>query len=261
VSHAALELHDVHFTRGPTTILRGIDWTVQPAECWIVLGRNGSGKTSLVRIAALYEHPSSGRASVLGETLGRTDVRELRRRIGFVSAAFSDLIRPGLTAAEVVMCGRYAALEPWWHTYDRSDRERAVGLLEEMGVVGRSDHPFGTLSSGERQRTLLARAQMNDPGLMLADEPHAGLDLGGREELLLHLDRLATRPGGPPLVLVTHHVEEIPTSATHVLALKDGRVLAHGPIDDVLTAPMASECFGLALRLGRDADRWWARAA
>jgi iron complex transport system ATP-binding protein len=130
-----------------------------------------------------------------------------------------------------------------------------------MGVHGRADHPFGTLSSGERQRVLLARAQMTDPAVLLADEPNAGLDLGGREELLAEFDRMAARPGAPPLVLVTHHVEEIPTATTHVLALRDGAVLAQGPIDDVLDADLLSDCFGLALRLGRDGGRWWARAA
>lgn len=256
-----LRLSDVTLVRGTTTILDEISWSVGPGECWVVVGRNGSGKTSLVRIAALYDHPSTGEVAVLGELLGRTDVRELRRRIGFVSAAFADLIRPGLTAAEVVMCGRFAALEPWWHTYDAADRARATELLEAMGVRSRADHPFATLSSGERQRTLLARAQMNDPGLLLADEPHAGLDLGGREELLMQLDRLAGREMGPPLVLVTHHVEEIPTRATHLLALRDGRVLDAGPIAEVMSAELLSECFGLALRMGRDGGRWWARAA
>lgn len=256
-----LELDDVGLTRGDTTILQRIRWRVSAGECWVVLGRNGSGKTSLMRVAALYEHPSRGRVTVLGEELGRTDVRALRQRIGFVSAAFVDLIRPALSAAEVVMCGRYAALEPWWHSYDESDRSRAEWLLEEMGVAERAGHPFGTLSSGERQRVLLARAQMTDPAILLADEPNAGLDLAGREELLGHLDRLATRGGGPALVLVTHHVEEIPTSATHVLALRRGALHAAGPVGDVLTAEMLSDCFEVPLRLGREDGRWWARSA
>ena len=255
-----LALDQVALTRGSTAILTEITWSVHPGECWVVVGPNGSGKTSLARVAALYDHPSSGAVTVLGERLGRTDVRRLRRRIGYVSAAFADLIRPGLSALEVVMCGRFAALEPWWNTYDDDDRARAAWLLEEMGVHGRGGHPFSTLSSGERQRTLLARAQMNDPGLLLADEPYAGLDLGGREELLAQLDRLLERPAGPPLVLVTHHVEEIPTRATHALALKAGRILAAGPIGDVLSATTLSECFELPIRLGRDGGRWWARA-
>jgi len=256
----ALQFDDVTLVHDTTTILSGIHWEVSTGQCWVVLGRNGSGKTSLLRVAALYDHPSSGRVSVLGETLGRTDVRRLRQRIGYVSAAFADLIRPGLAAIEVVMCGRYAALEPWWHAYDEADRARAGRLIEEMGVADRANHRFATLSSGERQRVLLARAQMAEPGVLLADEPNAGLDLGGREELLAQFDRLAAREDGPPLVLVTHHVEEIPAGATHVLALREGSVHAAGPIDEVLSAEMLSSCFDLPLRLRRDGGRWWARA-
>jgi len=242
-------------------VLDGVSLEVPRGCIYGLLGRNGSGKTSLVRVAALYDHPSAGSVAVLGEQLGRTDVRGLRRRVGYVSAAFADLVRPGLSAREVVMTAKHAALEPWWHTYDDADRERAASLIEAMGVDGRADHPFGTLSSGERQRVLLARAQMTEPAVLLADEPNAGLDLGGREELVAQFDRLASSPDAPPLVLVTHHVEEIPTRTTHVLALRDGGVLAQGPIDDVLSAGLLSDCFGLALRLGRDGGRWWARAA
>jgi iron complex transport system ATP-binding protein len=256
-----LRLAGVGVRRDATTLLEGVDWTVEAGQHWVVLGRNGSGKTTLVRVASLYDHPSTGTVEVLGERLGRTDVRVLRRRIGYVSAAFADLVRPTLSATDVVMTAKYAALEPWWHAYEDADRERAARLIEDMGVHGRADHPFGTLSSGERQRVLLARAQMTDPAVLLADEPNAGLDLGGREELLAQFDRMAARPGAPPLVLVTHHVEEIPTATTHVLALRDGRVLAQGPIDDVLDAELLSTCFGIALRVGRDGRRWWARAA
>jgi iron complex transport system ATP-binding protein len=255
-----LRLAGLVVRRDGTTILDGVDWTVRPGEHWIVLGRNGSGKTTLARVAALYDHPSSGEVEVLGERLGRTDVRTLRRRIGFVSAAFADLIRPGLAASDVVMCARYAALEPWWHEYDDADRARARRLLDEVGVGARATHPFGTLSSGERQRVLLARAQMCEPGLLIADEPNAGLDLGGREELLAQFDRLAATDGAPPMVLVTHHVEEIPTRFTHVLALGGGRILASGPIAETLDAELLSACFGVDLEVGRSGGRWWARA-
>jgi iron complex transport system ATP-binding protein len=255
-----LRLDDVVLRRGTTTILDGVDWTVEPGEHWVVIGRNGSGKTTLARVASLYEHPSSGTVEVLGERLGRTDVRTLRRRVGFVSAAFADLVRPTLPASDVVMTARFAALEPWWHRYEPEDRDRARRLLDEMGVGTRADHPFGTLSSGERQRTLLARAQMCDPGLLIVDEPNAGLDLGGREELLAQFDRLAAAPGAAPMVLVTHHVEEIPSRFTHLLALSGGRVLARGAIDDILDADLLSTCFGVDLDVGRSGGRWWARA-
>ncbi|HMU79972.1 MAG TPA: ATP-binding cassette domain-containing protein [Microthrixaceae bacterium] len=259
MSVPALAMVGVGFTRDGRDLLDGVDWRVEADQDWVVIGLNGSGKTSLIRIAALYEHPSRGTVDVLGERLGRTDVRVLRTRLSLVSAAMADLVRPNLSAAEVVMCGRFAALEPWWHTYTDADRDRARALLAAQGVGAVADHPMGTLSSGERQRTLLARALMNEPGLVLLDEPTAGLDLRGREELVDRLDALAVNPDAAPLVLVTHHVEEIPPGFTHLLALRDGRVLAQGPVDDVLTAELLSDTFGLRLVLERRDGRFFAR--
>jgi iron complex transport system ATP-binding protein len=257
----ALDMTGVGLTRDGRDLLDGVDWCVERGEDWVVLGLNGSGKTTLIRIAALYEHPSRGTVRVLGETLGRTDVRTLRTRVSLVSSAMSDLMRPQLSATDIVMCGRYAALEPWWHTYTDDDRSRAVDLLVAQGVGHVADHPFGTLSSGERQRTLLARALMNRPGLVLLDEPTAGLDLRGREELVDRLDRLAADPTGAPLVLVTHHVEEIPPSFTHLLAIADGRVVAQGPIDEVLTGDLLGRTFGIPLVVERRDGRFSARRA
>ena len=259
MSVPALAMVGVGFTRDGRDLLDGVDWRVEADQDWVVIGLNGSGKTSLIRIAALYEHPSRGTVDVLGERLGRTDVRVLRTRLSLVSAAMADLVRPNLSATEVVMCGRFAALEPWWHTYTDADRDRARALLAAQGVGAVADHPMGTLSSGERQRTLLARALMNEPGLVLLDEPTAGLDLRGREELVDRLDALAVDPDAAPLVLVTHHVEEIPPGFTHLLALRDGRVLAQGPVDDVLTAELLSDTFGLPLVLERRDGRFFAR--
>ncbi len=241
-----------------TVVLHEVDWTVETGQRWVVLGANGSGKTTLIRIAGLWLHPSTGSVRVLGETLGRTDVRSLRRRIGFASAAMADMLRPGLTAAEVVMTGREAALEPWWHTYDDGDRERAVSALERVGAAGLADRPFGVLSSGERQRVLLARALSTEPGLVLLDEPTAALDLAGREDLVGVLAGLAADPTVPPLVLVTHHVEEIPPGFTHALLLARGRVQAAGPLEEVLTGAALSRCFGVGLTLERRNGRWWA---
>lgn len=259
-SAPALALRDVGLTIDGRTILSEVTWQVRPGEDWVVLGRNGSGKTSLLRIASLYLHPSTGQVDVLGERLGRTDVRRLRTRIGVASAALADQLRPGLTATEVVMTARYAALEPWWHTYEQADRDRAAALLDRMGCGPLRDQPFGTLSSGERQRVQLARTLMADPGLLLLDEPTAGLDLGGREDLVARLDHLAADAATPPVVLVTHHVEEIPPSFGQVLLLADGRIQAAGPIDEVLTAEAVSRCFGLPLALDRHDGRWTARA-
>lgn len=254
----ALQLTNVGLVRDETVILHDVTWTVGDGERWIVLGANGSGKTSLVRIASLYLHPTSGSVEVLGERLGRVDVRRHRRRIGVVSASFADLLRPALTALDVVMTAKYAALEPWWHAYDDADHARALDLLDRLGCAGLASQQFGTLSSGERQRVQLARTLMTDPGLLLLDEPNAGLDLGGREDLVRRLGALAADPDTPATVLVTHHVDEIPPGYGHVLLLRAGRVLAAGPIDEVLTADALSECFGLPVELERRGRRWFA---
>ena len=256
----ALQLSNVGLIRGETVILDSVDWTVAEGERWIVLGANGSGKTSLIRIASLYLHPSTGEVDVLGARLGRVDVRRHRQRIGVVSASFADLLRPGLTATEIVMTAKNAALEPWWHRYDDADRARAVELLDRFGCASLANHPFATLSSGERQRIQLARTLMTNPGLLLLDEPTAGLDLGGREDLVRRLSVLAADPSTPATVLVTHHVDEIPPGFDHVLLLRDGRVTAAGPIDDVLTSAALSECFGIDVTLERRNGRFFAYA-
>ena len=221
---------------------------------WLVLGANGSGKTTLLRIAALYEHPSRGTVDVLGERLGRTDVRTLRRRIGYASSALAAQLRPELSAVDIVKTAKYAALEPWWHRYDDQDAVRATECLERMGVGALGQRTFGTLSSGEQQRVLLARTLMNDPPVILLDEPAARLDIGGREHLVAALAELAADRAAPPFVLVTHHVDEVPQGMTHALLLCDGNSLAQGPIDDVLSSDSLSECFGLPLVFERRRD-------
>lgn len=251
---AHLVLSDISVVRDGRTVCDHIDLTVESAERWLILGANGSGKTTLVRIAALYDHPTRGTVSVLGETLGSTDVRSLRRRIGYVSASLATDIRGALPARDVVMTARHAALEPWWHNYDDSDRARAGDCLTTMGVGPLADRPFASLSSGEQQRVLLARALMNDPAIVLLDEPSARLDLGGREQLVASLTGLTMSSTAAPLVLVTHHVDEIPPGMTHVLFLKEGRVQARGAIDDVFDSATLSECFGVRLRLERRAN-------
>ena len=195
---------------------------------------------------------------VLGERLGRTDVRRLRTRIGVASSGMADMLRSDLTPLDVVMTAKNAALEPWWHRYDDADRERARSCLAQVGIGHLAERSFSTLSSGERQRVLLARTLMPEPGLLLLDEPTAGLDLAGREDLVAGLAELAADPATPATVLVTHHVEEIPDGFTHLLLLADGRVSAAGPIDEVLDAEALSSCFGLPLGLEHRHGRWWA---
>jgi iron complex transport system ATP-binding protein len=258
----ALNLDAITFVRDGRSILDRVSLRVRSGERWLILGANGSGKTTLVRIAAMYEHPTRGSVSVAGETLGSTDVRELRRRIGYVSASFAMELRGALDPLDVVMTAKNAALEPWWHQYDGADRSRAQGCLDRMGVGHLTGRSFSTLSSGEQQRVLLARSLMNDPAVLLLDEPSARLDLGGREQLVRALGDITGDPTAPPLVLVTHHVDEVPPGMTHVLMLRQGAVLASGPIETTLTAERLSECFGLHLRLERRADgRWTAFAA
>jgi iron complex transport system ATP-binding protein len=243
------------------TILDGIDWTVRAAERWVVLGANGAGKTSLLRIAALYQHPSTGTVEVLGQTLGRTDVRTLRERIAFSSPALAAKLEPSMTATEVVMTARYAALAPWWHRYTDADRARALELLDEWRCAPLATHPFPTLSAGERQRVLLARMLMNEPGVALLDEPTAGLDIGGREELVADLAVWARDATRPAMVLVTHHLEEIPPAFTHALVLKGGRTLACGPLRDTVTTEILSDAYELDLIVDERDARYTARLA
>jgi iron complex transport system ATP-binding protein len=251
VNSPALVLDRIVFVRSGNRILDDVTLHVRPNERWAVLGANGSGKSTLLRIAAAYEHATNGTVTILGETVGRTDVRVLRRRVGYNSASLAGDLRPALSALEIVMTAKYAALEPWWHRYDDADRARARECLDQLAVGRLGERTFGTLSSGERQRVLLARTLMNEPGVILLDEPSAGLDLAGREHLVVALDELATTQGRPPFVLVTHHVDEIPVAATHALLLRNGRTLAQGPIDESLTASSLSECFGMPLELER----------
>jgi iron complex transport system ATP-binding protein len=257
-----LELDAIVFERDGRRILDDLTLRVADGEHWVVLGANGSGKTTLLRIASMYEHPSSGTVRVLGEELGHTDVRQLRRRIGYASAALAGEFRAALSALDVVMTARYAALEPWWHRYTDDDHAQARSCLDRMGVGAFAERALGTLSSGEQQRVFLARTLMNEPGVILLDEPSARLDLGGREQLVAALGELASHTDGAPFVLVTHHVDEIPDHVSHALLLKDGRAVAQGPIDEALTAETLSECFSLPLVLERRPDgrrSAWAR--
>jgi iron complex transport system ATP-binding protein len=255
-----LRFDRVTLRRNHTTVLDGISWEVKRGERWIALGPNGSGKTTLLQLASGAAHPTTGTVDVLGSRLGRVDVRQLRTRIGLVSGAVTRLLRPGLAARDVVMTGRNAALETWWHAYSDADRSKAEELLRAAGLAGAAGRPFGVLSEGERQQVLLARALMGEPELLLFDEPAAGLDLGARERLLTRLDQIARDPATPPIVFVTHHVEEIPPSFESVLLLRAGAVVAAGPIDAVLNDTHLSRTFDTPVRVVRVDGRFAARA-
>ncbi len=257
----ALRYADVDLDREATPVLKGVNWQVSNGERWAVIGPNGSGKTTLMQLASGYLHPTRGIVEVLGQRLGRTDVRALRKRVSTVSASVARAIVPWLTAKEVVVSAREGALEPWWHTYSAPEWARAEELLAAAGFGNIAGRPFGVLSEGERQQVLLARALMTEPELLMLDEPCAGLDMGGRERLLARLGPIAAGAGSAPIVMVTHHVEEIPEGFTHILLLQAGRVQSAGPIASSLTAKALSECFGLPLELRHDAGRWTSRSA
>ncbi|MEQ3541286.1 ABC transporter ATP-binding protein [Pseudonocardia tropica] len=240
--------------RGDTTLLDAVDWRVELDERWVVLGPNGAGKTTMLRLAGAELHPTAGTVYVLGERLGRVNVFELRTRIGLTSANLGVRIPGDEIVSDVVVSAGYAVLGRWREEYERDDTGRAEQLLGQLGMAGFAGRAYGTLSEGERKRTLIARALMTDPELLLLDEPAAGLDLGGREDLVTRLADLADDPYAPASVLVTHHVEEIPPNYSHGLLLREGRVVAAGLLDEVMTSGPLSETFGLPLTVERRAN-------
>jgi iron complex transport system ATP-binding protein len=257
---AALQLRGVGVVRDNATLLDGIDWDVEEDERWVVLGPNGAGKTTLLRIASTRMFPSRGSVYILGERLGGVDVFELRPRIGLSSVALGERVSPREKVLDLVLTASYGMVGRWRETYDERDIRRAEAVLDQVGCLQLADRTYGTLSEGERKRAQLARALMTDPELLLLDEPAAGLDLGGREDLLARLTALAADDEAPTTVLVTHHVEEIPIGFTHALLLRGGRTVAIGPIDEAVTAASLSETFGLSVGLERAGGRFAARA-
>lgn len=251
----------VSVVRAGNFLIRDLSWQVELDERWVVLGPNGAGKTTLLNLASARMHPTSGQAYVLAEKLGRTDVNELRTRVGITTGRFADQVPPGEKVLDVVLTAAWSVVGRWRESYDPLDEARARELLEQLGMTAFADREFGTLSEGERKRTQIARALMTDPELMLLDEPTAGLDLGGRENLIGHLSELALDPDAPAMVLVTHHVEEIPPGFTHALLLREGVAVAAGLLGEVMTAENLTKTFGLPLVVDRFGDRYTARAA
>ncbi|NKY19563.1 ABC transporter ATP-binding protein [Tsukamurella spumae] len=256
-----VDFRGVSLRRDGRTLVGPIDWRVELDERWVVIGPNGAGKTSLMRLASAQVFPTEGTAHILGEVLGKTVVQDLTARIGVSTAALAARVPDDELVTDVVVSAGYAVLGRWRERYDAVDISRAVDVLESMGAEHLANRRFGTLSEGERKRVLISRALMTDPELMLLDEPAAGLDLGGREELVARLDTLARDPDAPATVLVTHHVEEIPPGFTHALLLKEGGVVAQGLIGDVLTAEVLSETFSQRILLDEVDGRYFARRA
>lgn len=254
-----VELVDISIVRGGSTLLDGIDWVIDESDRWVIIGPNGAGKTTLLQIVSANMHPTAGMASILDEVLGAVDVFELRPRIGVTSAALAERIPRSESVGNVIVSAGYAVLGRWTEQYDATDYERAGHLMRQLHIERLGKRTFGTLSEGERKRVQIARALMTDPELLLLDEPAAGLDLAGRESLVETLGEIISDPYAPATVLVTHHLEEIPDGMTHALLLKDGRIVAAGPIDGVLTDELLSETFDMPLHVTHDEGRWSAR--
>ncbi|MGC4856802.1 ABC transporter ATP-binding protein [Micromonospora sp. DT4] len=256
-----VSLDSVGVRRSDNPLLQDLTWRVELDERWVVLGPNGAGKTTLLNLAAGRLHPTTGVAYVLGERIGHTDVNELRTRIGLATAALAASVPADEQVSDVVVTAAWSVVGRWRESYEHGDVARARALLSQLGVGNLSERLYGTLSDGERKRVQIARALMTDPELLLLDEPTAGLDLGGREDLVGRLAELAYDPAAPAMVLVTHHVEEIPPGFTHALLLREGAVVAQGLLAETLTGDNLSKTFGLPLVVERSGDRYTARAA
>lgn len=263
-----VDLSHVGVLRHPQWLLDDVSWRIDEGERWIVMGPNGAGKTTLLQILAARLHPTRGHVRLLGEELGAVDLAELRQSIGWASGSLADSLPAHERVVDVVVTGAWAVTGRWREQYDDGDLARAEQLMESWGLGGLSDRTFGTLSEGERKRTLIARSLMADPELLLLDEPAAGLDVGGRESLVAALSRLAADDAAPTTVMVTHHLEEIPAGFTHALLMREGRAVSAGPIAEVLVDRRVSEVFSLPLVVtpsgpaGRGGTgRWSARLA
>ncbi|WP_166983556.1 ABC transporter ATP-binding protein [Paramicrobacterium fandaimingii] len=255
-----LDFTDVTVIRNDTAILDSVDWRVDASERWVILGPNGAGKTTLLQLASTLMYPTRGEVSILDETLGRVDVFELRPRIGFASSAMAKRIPFDETVLNVVMTAAYSVTGRWNEAYEGIDEKRAHRVLAEWRLDHLADRRFGTLSDGEQKRTQIARGVMTDPEMLLLDEPAASLDLGAREELLALLSGYAQATDAPAIVMVTHHVEEIPTGITHALLLREGRIVSAGPLAEALTSETLSETFDMTIELTDSDGRFAARA-
>jgi iron complex transport system ATP-binding protein len=258
--NAILEIDNVSVRRGDKNILGPLNWQVLEGQRWVVLGPNGAGKTTLLQVCSSLIHPTIGNIRILGEQLGKVDVFELRTRIGLTSSALVEQLPSDELVIDVVLTAAYAMLGRWQEKYDLWDESRAMALLTALGVRELGERHFGSLSDGEKKRVQIARALMADPELLLLDEPASSLDLGGREDLLKRIEIFAKDPLAPATVIVTHHIEEIPSGTTHALLLKDGKVVAQGVIDTVITDENLSHAYGLPISVQSEGGRFFARA-
>lgn len=254
-----LDFEDVSFIREGKPLLANITWQVELDERWVVIGPNGAGKTTLMRLAAAEEYPSKGKAWIMGERIGRTDMRDLRAMIGISSAALAHRIPEQEIVFDLIVSAGYAILGRWREEYDGLDLDRAHEILEQVGALHLAKRRWGTLSEGERKRVMIARALMANPELLLLDEPTAGMDLGGREDLVGYLGDLALDADAPATVMITHHVEEIPDGFTHAMLLDEGEVVAQGLLEDVITSENLTKTFHQPIQVDRLDGRYFAR--
>lgn len=261
MSSRVLQLNSVSIVRDGNTILDSISWDVDSDQRWVILGPNGAGKTTLLQVAAALIHPTSGKAKILDEELGTIDLFELRPRLGFASTAMAKRIPDNESVLNVVLTAAYSVTGRWNEEYEEIDTRRARRVLAEWKLDHLTDRRFGALSDGEQKRVQIARAVMTDPELLLLDEPAASLDLGAREELLQLLGGYARSQSSPAIVLVTHHVEEIPRGFTHVLIISDGDVVAAGPLAETLTSENLTEAYGIPISLTEKNERFSAQAS
>jgi iron complex transport system ATP-binding protein len=255
-----LQLQNVLVISEGKTILGPLNWSVYENERWVILGPNGAGKTTLFSLCSSQVHPSSGHVDILGSRLGAVDVFELRPRIGFMGSTLLNLFPEDEKVIDIVLTAAYAMLGRWNESYELWDESRAQGLLTTLGVRELANRKFFTLSEGEKKRTLIARALMSDPELLLLDEPASGLDLGGREDLLKRFDLLANDPTAPATLMITHHIEEIPTGSTHALLLKSGSIVSSGAIASVITSENLSAAYDMPISVSVQNNRYSASA-